>query len=159
MKLLIKQRVFSFVDSYQVFDESGNVRYEVEDALFRLGHNIHVYDKNTGREVGSIHQKLFTFLPEFEIVIDGRVMGSVRKEFTFFHPKYHVDYRGWSVEGDVFGWDYRVMRGDMEVMSISKELFNWSDTYSLRYDSPADEIPGLLLVIAIDAVNCDRNKN
>lgn len=158
MKLLIKQRVFSFVDSYQVYDESGNVRYEVEDALFRLGHNIHVYDKNTGREVGSIHQKLFTFLPEFEIVIDGRVMGSVRKEFTFFHPKYHVDYRGWSVEGDVFGWDYRVMRGDMEVMSISKELFNWSDTYSLCYDSPADEIPGLLLVIAIDAVNCDRNK-
>ncbi len=158
MKLLIKQKVFAFTDSYEVFDETGEVRYTVQDALFRLGHQIHVYDQRTGREIGSIHQKLFTFLPEFEIVIDGRVMGSIRKELSFFTPKYHVDYRGWSVEGDMMGWDYRVMRGTMEVMTISKELFQWGDTYSLRYQSPADEIPGLLLVIAIDAVNCDRNK-
>ena len=159
MKLLIKQRLLTLTDSYKVFDEDGQVRYEVEDALFRLGHNIHVYDKRTGREVGSIHQRLFTFLPTFDIVIDGQVMGTIRKEFTFFRPRYQVDYRGWTVEGDVFGWDYRVMRGEMEVMSISKEFFNWSDTYSLNYQSPADEIPGLLLVIAIDAANCDRNKN
>ena len=158
MQLLIKQRVFSFVDSYNVFDETGEVRYEVEDELFRLGHQIHVFDKRSGREVGSIHQKLFTFLPEFEIVIDGRVMGTIRKEISFFRPRYHVDYRGWHVEGDMMGWDYQVMRGDLTVMSISQEFFNWSDTYSLRYDNPADEIPGLLLVIAIDAVNCDRNK-
>jgi uncharacterized protein YxjI len=134
------------------------VRYEVEDELFRLGHQIHVFDKRSGREVGSIHQKLFTFLPEFEIVIDGRVMGTIRKEISFFRPRYHVDYRGWHVEGDMMGWDYQVMRGDLTVMSISQEFFNWSDTYSLHYDNPADEIPGLLLVIAIDAVNCDRNK-
>ena len=48
--------------------------------------------------------------------------------------------------------------GDMTVMTISKELLNWTDTYSLQYSNPADEIPGLLLVIAIDAVTCDRNK-
>lgn len=158
MQLLIKQRLFTFTDNYYVYDETGEIRYEVEDELFRLGHQIHVYDKRTGREVGSIHQRFFTLMPEFEIVIDGRVMGTIRKKISFFTPQYEVDYRGWHVEGNLMGWDYQVMRGDMEVMTISKELFNWSDTYSLRYDNPADEIPGLLLVIAIDAVNCDRNK-
>ena len=158
MQLLIKQRIFTITDNYYVYDETGEIRYEVEDELFRLGHQIHVYDKRTGREVGSVHQRFFTLMPEFEIVIDGRVMGTIRKKISFFTPQYEVDYRGWHVEGNLMGWDYQVMRGDMEVMTISKELFNWSDTYSLRYDNPADEIPGLLLVIAIDAVNCDRNK-
>ena len=50
------------------------------------------------------------------------------------------------------------MQGDRRVMTISKELLNWTDTYSLEYQNPADELPGLLLVIAIDAVNCSNNK-
>lgn len=157
MKLLIKQRVFSWTDSYDVYDESGEARYQVSAEFFSLGHRLHVYDKRTGREIGAIHEKLFTFLPQFEIVIAGEVRGVVRKEFTFFIPKYRVDYRGWDVDGDIMGWDYRVTDGGREIMDISKELFHWSDTYVLNFRDPADEIPGLLLVLAIDAANCDRN--
>lgn len=156
MKLRIKQRIFSWGDSYDVFDENGSPKYEVKAKVFSLGHQIHVYEKNTGREVGSIHQKLLAFLPQFKIVIDGREMGSVRKEFSFFKPKYRVDYQGWDVEGDFLGWDYQVKSGDAVVMSISKELLQWSDTYTLSFDNPAHEIPGLLLVIAIDAANCSQ---
>ena len=59
------------------------------------------------------------------------------------------------VEGDFFSWDYRVTNGGLEVMSISRELFTWGDTYVLRYRQIVDELPGLMLVIAIDAANCD----
>ena len=158
MKLLIKQRVFSWTDSYDVYDENGEARYEVAAEFFSFGHQIHVFDKASGREVGSIHEKLFTFLPRFEIVVNGRVKGTIRKEFSFLTPRYVVDYRGWDVEGDMLGWDYRVTRGSAEVMTISKELFRWSDTYVLEYDDVGNEIPGLLLVLAIDAVNCSKNK-
>ena len=158
MKLLIKQRIFSWSDSYDVYDENGVACYEVAAELFAFGHQIHVFDKRTGREVGSVHEKLFTFLPRFEIVINGRTQGTISKEFTFFVPKYLVDYRGWDVEGDVMGWDYRVTQGSRTVMTITKELFRWSDTYVLDFANPADEMPGLLLVLAIDAVNCSKNK-
>ena len=127
MELLIKQRVFSW---------------------------IHVYDTQTGRELGSIHQRLLTFLPAFEVVLNGRTVGSVRKRFSLLFPRYDVDYRDWSVEGDLLNWDYEVTRGSETVMTISKELLHWGDTYTLRYQNPADELPGLLLVIAIDAANC-----
>ncbi len=157
MKLLIKQRIFSWTDSYDVYDEYGEARYEVKTEFFSFGHQIHVYDKRSGREVGSIHEKLFTLLPQFEIVIDGKTMGTIRREFTLFRPRYQIDYRGWDVEGDFMGWDYRVMAGNQEIMSITKEIFNWSDTYVLNYTNPANEMPGLLLVIAIDAVNCSHN--
>ena len=158
MQLLIKQRAFTWTDNYYVYDEKGQIRYEVESEFLTLGHQIHVYDRRLGSEVGSIHQKLLTFLPEFEIVIQGRPQGIVRKEFSFFVPKYTVDYRGWTVEGDYFGWDYQIMQGDRVVATISKEWLNWTDTYVLDFQNPADELFGLLLVIAIDAVNCSKNK-
>lgn len=157
MQLCIKQRVFAWGDTYDVYDESGRPRYYVKAELFSFGHQIHVYEKDTGREVGSIHQHLFAFTPGFDIVINGQVQGTVKKRFTLFVPKYDVDFRGWSCEGDLFGWDYRVMQGSMEVMSISKEWLTWGDTYVMRYQNPAFEMPGLLLVLAIDAANCDNN--
>jgi uncharacterized protein YxjI len=85
-------------------------------------------------------------------------VGTIRKEFAFFAPKYYVDFRGWDVEGDMLHWDYEVYDRSRPVMHISKELLTWGDTYTLSYDDVGDEIPGLLLVIAIDAVNCSKNK-
>lgn len=83
MQLYIKQRIFSWTDSYDVYDETGEPRYEVRAEFFSFGHQIHVFDKRSGKEVGSIHQKLFAFLPQFEIVIDGMVCGTIRKELSF----------------------------------------------------------------------------
>ena len=63
MKLCIRQRVFSWGDSYDVFDEYGNVRYVVKPQWFSLGHQLHVYEKVSGREVGSSHQHFFAVPP------------------------------------------------------------------------------------------------
>ena len=43
------------------------------------------------------------------------------------------------------------------MMDISKQWLSWGDTYTLSFSNPADELSGLLLVIAIDAANCDHN--
>ena len=155
MNLYIQQRVFSWTDTYDVYDESGNPKYFVRAELLTIGHQIHVYEKATGREVGSVHQQILTFLPKFEIVIGGQTLGMVRKQFSFLVPRYQVDYRGWDVEGDFLGWDYRVTDGSRTVMRIEKQWLSWGDTYTLSFANPADEIPGLLLVIAIDAANCN----
>ena len=47
-------------------------------------------------------------------------------------------------------------QGTATVMNISKELFHWGDTYTMTYTNPAYEMPGLLLVTAIDAANCSQ---
>lgn len=156
MQLLIKQRVFSWRDRYDVYDQSGTPKYEVRAEIFTFGHQIHVFSMD-GREVGSIHQKLFRFLPAFEVVIGGLPAGTVQKRFSFFRPAYDIDFRGWSAEGNLFGWDYDVTDGRRTVMHISKEPFHWGDTYVLNFADSADEIPGLLLVIAIDAANCNND--
>ena len=157
MELLIKQRVFSCTDSYDVYDEAGNARYFVKAEFFSFGHQIHIYDKRTGEKLGSVRQKLLTLMPTFELVMGGRSVGVIRRKFTFFSQNYEVDYRGWDVEGDFLGWDYRVLQGNLEIMSICKQWLSWGDTYTLSYSNPANEFPGLLLVIAIDAANCTHD--
>lgn len=161
MQLRIRQKMFSWTESYDVHDETGYAKYEVRGALLSLGHQIHVYRKNadeTHAEVGCIREKLFTLLPTFEIVKDGYVCGTIRKKFTFFSENYEVDYRGWQVEGDFLGWDYRVWENGKIVATIAKEVLNWTDTYVLNFYNVADETAALLLVLAIDAANCSHNK-
>ena len=84
MELYIKQRVFAWGDTYDIYDETGEARYYVEAELFTFGHQIHVYDKRSGAELGSIHEHLFSWFKTFDIVINGQVMGTVRREFSFF---------------------------------------------------------------------------
>ena len=61
MRLLIKQRVFSWSDTYDIYDEEGNVRYFVRAEVFALGHQIHVYDA-AHVEVGMIRLIFFRSL-------------------------------------------------------------------------------------------------
>ena len=42
MQLLIKQRVFSWTDTYDVYDEKEEPKYFVKAEFFALGHQIHV---------------------------------------------------------------------------------------------------------------------
>lgn len=155
MRLLIKQRVFSWTDSYDIYDENGNVRYFVKAKLIALGHQLHVYDANQN-EIGMIKQKLLTFLPAFEIEIGGRTVGKIQKEFSFFKPRYEIDCNGWRVEGDFLGWDYDVYSGCSSIIHISKELLHFGDTYVIDIANPEDELMGMMLVIAIDAANCTQ---
>ena len=155
MKLLIKQRVFSWTDTYDVYDEDGNPKYFVKAEFFAFGHQIHVYDREK-REIGMVKQRLLTLLPAFDIEIGGQEFGSIEKQFTFFKPKYNLDYNGWRCEGDFLAWDYVVYSGCSAVVHISKALFHWGDTYVIDIANPENEVMALMLTIAIDAANCSQ---
>ena len=156
MKLLIKQRVFSWTDKYDIYDEDGNVRYFVKGEFFSLGHRLHIYDAD-GNEVGLVRQKLMTILPVFELEEDGHVIGRVERRFSMFKPKYDVDFRGWRAEGDFLQWEYEVWQACSMVMRITRKILFWGDTYVLDIADPADELYGLMLVLAIDAANCSAD--
>lgn len=157
MQLHIRQRIFSWTDSYDIYAEDGTPRYEVKSRFFALSHRLHVYEKHSGREIGAVSQRLFSLLPTFDIEMGGQTVGTIRRKFTLLRQNYEVDFLGWDVEGNFVGWDYRVLKGPREILTITKQWLTWSDTYTLTFHDPADEIPGLLLVLAIDAANCSQN--
>lgn len=155
MKLLFKQRFFSWFDSYDIFDELGNTVYLVKGKP-SFGHLLCIYDSNE-REIGRIKQKLLSFLPKFEMYLGDSCIGCIRKELTFIRPKFNIDYNGWQVEGDWVEWDYTIHDADgKEIAKITKEYWNWTDTYSIDVADPKDAVYALMLVLAIDAEKCTR---
>lgn len=156
MKLIFRQRFLSLLDNFDIYDEKGRTVYVVE-GQFALGHCLKIYDHND-REVGTVRQKLLTLLPKFELYAQDRYMGCISKEFTFFKPSYNIDCNGWHIEGDWFEWDYRIVDGSgREVARLSKELLNWTDTYSITVHNPQDTLCVLMVVLAIDAEKCSRS--
>ena len=107
-RLLIKQRVFSWTDTYDVYGEDETPKYFVKAEFLSLTHQIHVYDSRTDREVGAVREKLFSLMPRFEIELDGEPKGHIEKRFTLFRPKYEIDCNGWYAEGDFLGWNYDI---------------------------------------------------
>ncbi len=156
MKLLFKQRLFSWFDSYDVYDEAGNTIYTVKGQL-AWGHCQKIYNAQ-GVEMGMVQQRIFTLLPKFEIYIKDQYVGCISKEFTFLKPRYNIDFNGWHVQGDFMEWDYKITDGlGRNVATISKELIRWTDTYSIDVVNSADALAALMLVIAIDAEKCSRD--
>ena len=158
MKLLIKEKVFTWNDRFTVQDEYGNDRYFVEGELFSWGKKLHVCTPD-GREVAYIEQKLFTWKPRYQVFANGELIGEVVREFTFFRPRYTVEGAGWDVEGEFWSHTYTVSRHGEPIVSIEKEWLTWGDCYVLDIRDPADEIQALALVLAIDCAIEQQNNN
>ena len=136
MKLLFKQRMFSWFDSYDIYDEDGNTVYTVEGKL-SWGHCLHILNAY-GEHIGTVQQRVLTFMPKFELYEHDVLVGTLRKEFT--------------------EWDYIITdHGSREVAVITKELFHWTDTYVIDVADPADALQALMVVLSIDAEKCSRN--
>ena len=156
MRLLFRQRFFSWFDSYDIYDERGNPVYTVKGQL-SWGHCLKIFNRDD-REVGTVKEKIFTFLPKFELYENEQYLGCISKEFTFFVPHYNIDFNGWQGEGNFLEWDYQIkdVSGRL-VASVSKELFHMTDTYVLDIEREEDALHVLMFVLAMDAEKCSRN--
>ena len=156
MKLLFKQRFFSWFDSYDIYDEAGNTVYVVKGE-FAWGHQLRIYDAS-GNAIGCVKQKIWTWLPKFEMYVGDNYIGCISKEFTFFKPRYNIECNGWQVEGSWLEWDYTITNPYGQcVATVSKELWKWTDTYVIDVVNPQDSLCALMLVLAIDAEKCSRD--
>ena len=156
MRMYFKQRLFSWFDSYDIFDEQGNTLYVVKGQI-SWGHCLKIFDAY-GNEVGTVKERILTFLPKFEVYLGNQYLGCIRKEFTLFNPQYDIDYNGWHIKGNFMEWDYIINNamGD-KVASISKELFHMTDQYVIDVFNCQDSLIALMFVLAIDAEKCSRN--
>ena len=153
MKLLFKQRFFSWFDSYDIYDEAGSTVYVVR-GQFSWGHCLKIFDP-TGSELGTVKQRVFALPPKFDLYRGDARIGCIQKGFKLFSHHYNIDCNGWHVEGDFAEWDYTITGPDgRTVATVSKEIFHWTDTYILDIADPDDALYVLMFVLAIDAEKC-----
>ncbi len=89
MRFMVKQKIFSFGDNFTIKDEMGNPHFQVRGRVFSLGDKLRLYDMK-GNEVVYIEQKLFKLLPEYTLYYNGMPAAKVKREFTFFRPRFSI---------------------------------------------------------------------
>lgn len=158
MRLYIREKVFSWGDKFTVKDEMEQDRYFVEGEVFTFGKKLHIYDL-AGREVCFIRQRLWSWMPRYEVFRGDRQMAEIKREFSFLRPRFTVYGPDWDIEGNFWAHDYEISRNGRPIVTISKEWMTWGDSYELNIADPADEIMALAVVITIDCMQEDQASN
>lgn len=154
MKLLFQQRAFSWLDSYDIYDENG-------DALFRVvgrpswGSCLHILNAD-GEHIATVRQKAAALLSTFELYAYGEYLGCIKKEMTLLAPKFTIDCSDWTVEGDWRAWNYAITSPAQGLVAvISREPFHWTDTYVIDVLDQSNVLCALMIALSIDAGKCD----
>ncbi len=154
MEIYIQQHVFSWRDRFTIWDAQGNDLFYAKGELFRLGKCLHVTD-TAEQEVLTVEQRFMTMLPRYGLSVHGREIGELVKRFSLFTPAYAVGGLGWKVEGDFFGHEYEITDGSRRVGRLEKRWFTVGDSYALEVADPAELLPALAVVLAIDCATAD----
>jgi uncharacterized protein YxjI len=157
VRFLVKQRVFSVGDSYNIVNQDGVPEFVVVTSLVTFGHSLDMYDM-ANKVVATVQRISPSVRPTFRILRDGQHVADVHKDlFTAFHPHYTVRGPGgdFDIDGDWSEWKFTVTKDGQQVALVNKELSFVSDTYSVETIGDVD-IPSLLcLVIVLDEVAHD----
>ncbi|MCY8496870.1 LURP-one-related family protein [Bacillus atrophaeus] len=149
--LYMKERIFSFKDQFKVYDQNENEVYRVEGSFFSFGDQLQITDMD-GNPIAEIDQKLMSFLPRYEISINGETVCEMTKKLTFFKPKFEISKLDWTIDGDLWNQDFQVTDGKDTRMSVSKKWLSWGDSYHLQIPNEEDHVLCLAIAIVLDMV-------
>lgn len=159
MKLILKQKMFSWFDSFDVYTEDRKVAYKVKGQL-SWGHKLKIYTAQ-GDEIGEVNQKIISITPSFDLYERGEKIGSITKKlFKLFGSAYNMESLGWTAKGNFTEWNYEIKDSHgNRVAKIGKRLLNLTDTYVLDIADSRNALYVLMFVIAVDAEKCSRDKD
>jgi len=158
MKLILKEKMLSILDSFNVYDEHDDIYFKVKGKV-ALSHKLAIYDAR-GQEVGVVKEKIIDILPTFNLYKDGKKVGECKKKLTLIKPKFDIDFNGWEIEGNWLEWDYSIVdKKGKDVAVISKKLIRLTDTYVIDVKREEDALDALMVVLAIDAEKCRRDSD
>lgn len=160
MRYKIHQKIFSFGDKFTIKNENDEPMFNIRGRVFTLGDKLYLEDLN-GSELFYIEQKIFKFLPEYNIFQNGVQVAKVKKELTFFKPRFNINsnYGKFEISGDIFAYNFRILKNGRTVATVSKRWFALSDTYGVEIGNEENQAFLLVLIIVIDQVIHDSNSN
>lgn len=159
MRYQVRQRIFSLGDNFAIKNEFGEEVFRVRGKVFSFGDKLRI-ESVYGEELVYIEQRMFKFLPEYTIYMNGRDVASVKKEFTFFTPRFSIEsiMGNYEMEGEIFSHEFQIVKNGRIVAEVSKQWFSFSDTYGADIDDNEDQAFMLAMVIVIDQVLHDKKE-
>lgn len=86
----------------------------------------------------------------------GRNFGCIKREFTWFKPRFTLECNDWEVTGNWVEWNYQIISNGNIIATMDKQLWKWTDTYSIDVRDEYNALRVVMIVLAIDAVKCEQ---
>lgn len=144
------QRLVSIGDDYTVETAAGDPAFLVDGKALRVRETLEMRDLRTGDEYG-LQEKLARVRETMTVEKNGRRVATVHKAlFGPLRDRFNVsiDEGGeLRVVGSVLDHEYRIMRDDQRVATVSKGWFRVRDTYGIEVSMAEDA--GLVVACAV----------
>lgn len=160
MRFIMKQKLFSLRDSFEIKDEHEVLAFTAKSKFFSLRKSFQLKDADD-QNVASIKQQLLAIKPKFLFENSLGQTALLKKHFfPLFSHKFTLFVGNEQIEitGNILGHEYEfIQRGDV-IAQVSKQWFSWSDTYGVDVASQEDVWFVISTVIAIDClIHGDKN--
>ncbi|GGN51114.1 MULTISPECIES: LURP-one-related/scramblase family protein [Oceanobacillus] len=155
-ELYIKQKILSLSGRFTVKDADERDVYTVEGSFMKIPKVYTIKDEREA-EVARITKRMLTWMPKFTIAVAGEEVITIKKEFSFFKPRYSIDAIGLEVTGDWWGMDFEVYQHGAFIGEVKKKWFTWGDSYQVKISDESEENLMIALVVAIDCVKADQS--
>ena len=154
MQLLIRQKVISLGDTYDVTDTAGNLVFKVKSRLISpFAHKKYIKDARTGRTLMTLKRKFFSWGRTYIVKnSSGEKKAKINKPpFTF---RVNLNITGYgndiSFQGDFFSHNWTLFENGAPIGSVSKPYDLIVDRYFLNINNPQDAAFFTTVVIAVD---------
>ncbi|MEE2826185.1 MAG: LURP-one-related family protein [Planctomycetota bacterium] len=150
----IKEKFWSWGNDFAITDQFGTPRFLVDGQAFSWGDKLSFQDSQ-GNELAFISQKLLSFQPCYQILVNGNLFAEVVKEFTWFKKKFTLDVPGpndYEIDGSFWEHEFEFRRSGRRVASVSKSYWDWTDSYGVDIIEDEDDVSILCACIVIDQV-------
>jgi len=149
VNLTMHQKVIAALESYEVY-EGKTLKYTVKKKLLAAGADFNVFDAS-GNKVALVDQKVLNMVKTFDISINGEKCGTVKKKFPALTKDMNYDARGWKLDGDAVGLNFKFTDSAKKVYAtVKKKVLAIGDTYEISVTNPEDELLVVALTVVID---------
>ena len=157
----IKEKFWSWGDDFTITNADEEDVFHVDGKAFSWGDKLSFQDMQ-GNELAFIAQKLLSFRPKYQILINDQVFAEVIKEHSWLKQKFTLDVPGpndYSIDGSFWQHEFTFTRSGQVVAEISKHAWGWTDSYGIQIVDGEDDVAILCACIVIDQVLHDDNDN
>lgn len=156
MKFYIKQKVFTFKDSFDIKNEEMETVYIVKGKFFSIGAKLRLTDSE-GQELYFIKRKIFAFRPVYKIYKEKELQATIIKKIRLFSRKFKIKSKIHSlkIEGNILALNFNILENKEIKANIKKKLLKIGDTYEMEVAENEDYAFYCALLVTID--NCLHN--
>ena len=153
MKLYFDKRPFSWDAAYTVYEETGQVAYQVEGEPGEKENVIRLCNRN-GVEIGRVRCRKTLFGKwRFSIWQDETQIGTVEKYKSHGVVRYELKCYHWRLFGNIMAYEYDIYDGKYMVVHAGNEDGAFPGKYVIDTSYSNNEQPALLVALAMEAAN------